>query len=516
MKINKIVIVGGGSSGWMTAAALCKNFPEMEVTLIESKNIKTIGVGESTLGQFNHYLALIGLKDEDWMKECGATYKVSIKFTDFREKGTVFQYPFGIHNGESMPRGLDCWPIIRQLDPDYNTLDKFAKFYNPITYLAETNKLSKNEDNNIPSFFFEKDTAYHLDSVKFGLYLKNNVCLPTGMTHITEEVVDIIQKEDGEIEYIITESGNKLTADLFIDCTGFKSLLLEQRMGSKFISFNDTLMNDKALATKIPYTDKELEMENTTNCTAIENGWVWNIPLWDRIGSGYVYSSKFATREQAEKEFLNHLKKVGKKIPEDLEFNEINIRHGRREKAWVKNVLGIGLSYGFIEPLESTGLLTTHDNIFRLVKTLLRRNGFVSGLDKSMYNTYCSHVLEGTKSFIETHYALSMRQDTDYWRHVTAIEYHNDYDVEQMEINIFRQSNFNGLIGGMPYIAAGMGYLPTYKFGKALPGSGELSMQEMEMFENINKEFKMFSDSLSSYISTLPSHYQFLSETIYK
>ena len=516
MKINKIVIVGGGSSGWMTAAALCKNFPEINLTLIESKDIKTMGVGESTLAQFNHYLGLIGLKDEDWMKECDATYKVSIKFTDFREIGTVFHYPFGLHNAENMPRGLDCWPIIRQLDPEYNTPDKFAKFYNTVTYLAESNKLTKNEDNSIPSFFFEKDTTYHLDATKFGIYLKNNICLPSGMTHIMEDVVDVAQKEDGEVEHILTESGNKLTADLFIDCTGFRSLLLEQKMGSKFISFNETLMNDRALATKIPYTNPEFEMENTTNCTAIENGWVWNIPLWNRIGSGYVYSSKFVSREQAEKEFINHLKKVGKKIPEDLEFNDIHIRHGKREKAWVKNVLGIGLSYGFVEPLESTGLLTTHDNIFRLVKTLVRRNGFVSGLDKSMYNNYCSTTLDGTKSFIEMHYALSMRQDTEYWKYVTGIEYYNDYDVQQMEINIFRQSNFNGLLGGMPYIASGMGYIPTYKFGRGLPGSGELTMEEMEMFENINREFKMFGDTLNSYVNTLPSHYEFLKQTIYK
>ena len=336
------------------------------------------------------------------------------------------------------------------------------------------------------------------------------------MTHLIEDVADVVQKEDGEIEYLVTESGNTLKSDLFIDCTGFQSMLLEQKMGSKFISFNETLMNDKALATKIPYIDKDVEMENTTNCTAIENGWVWNIPLWNRIGSGYVYSSKFVDTDQAKKEFINHLKKVGKNISDDIEFSEIDIRHGRREKAWVKNVLGIGLSYGFIEPLESTGLLTTHDNIFRLVKTLSRRNGFVSGVDKSMFNTYCSYVVDGVRSFIEMHYGLSMRQDTDYWKHVTSIEYHNDFDVEQLEINIFRQSNFNGLIGGMPYIAAGMGFLPTYQFGRGLPGTGQLPMEDMTTFETINKEFKMFSDSLEAHVNTLPSQYKFLKQTIYK
>jgi tryptophan halogenase len=517
MRINKIVIVGGGSSGWMTAAALCKNFPDMDVTLIESKDIKTMGVGESTLGQFNNYLQLIGLTDDSsWMKECDATYKVSIKFTDFRETDTVFQYPFGIHGADRMQRGLDAWPILRQIDPEYHTLDKFAKFYNPISYLSEKNKLTKNEDGGIPNFFFEKDTAYHLDATKFGIYLKNNICLPSGMTHIVEDVVDVCQKEDGEVDYILTESGQKLTADLFIDCTGFKSLLLEEKMGSKFISFGDTLLNDRALATKIPYSDPNEEMENTTNCTAIENGWVWNIPLWSRIGSGYVYSSKFVSRDQAEIEFRNHLKKTKKNIPDDLEMKEIFIRHGKREKAWVKNVLGIGLSYGFIEPLESTGLLTTHDNIFRLVKTLTRRNRFVSGIDKSIFNTYLDYTMDGVRSFIETHYGLSMREDTDYWKHVTSIEYHNEYDVQQLEINIFRQSNFNGLIGGMPYIAAGMGYLPTYKVGRGLPGSGELPYEEIEQFKNINREFKMFHDTMVSYVNGLPTHYQFLKETIYQ
>jgi tryptophan halogenase len=516
MKINKIVIVGGGSSGWMTAAALCKNFPDMDVTLVESKDIKTMGVGESTLNQFNHYLDLIGLSDDSkWMKECDATYKVSIKFTDFREKNTVFHYPFGLSSAQQMPGGLDCWPIIRQLNPEYNTLDKFAKFYNPITYLAESNTLTKNEDNGIPGFNFRKDTAYHLDAIKFGTYLKNNICIPSGINHIVENVVDFVKNDQGDIEYIILESGIKLTSDLFIDCTGFQSLLLEKTMGSKFISFNETLLNDKALSIKIPYSDQEYEMENTTNCTAIENGWVWNIPLWNRIGSGYVYSSKFVSREQAEIEFISHLKNVGKKIPDELEFNEIDIRHGKREKAWIGNVLGVGLSYGFIEPLESTGLLTTHDNIYKLIRTLQRRNRFVCGLDKSIYNNYLNSIMDGTKSFIEIHYALSMRDDTEYWRYLTEIEYNNDYDVQQLEVNCFRQSNFNGILGGLPYIAAGMGYLPSYKIGNGTFGYGELGEEEVQNMNNINREFMMFSDSLNAHVKTLPSHYQFLKKTIY-
>jgi len=516
MRINKVVIVGGGSSGWMTAAGLCKNFDDLDVTLIESKDIKTMGVGESTLGQFNSFLRLIGLdKDDYWMKEVDGTYKISIKFTDFREKDSVFHYPFGHHNAENIPRGLDCWPLLRQINPEYNTLEKFARFYHPFVHLAEEGKMTYNDDDSLVGFKFKSDTAYHIDAIKFGIFLRDKICLPAGVHHITEEIIDIKKKENGDIDYLLSESGIKLEADLFIDCTGFKSLLLEETMGSKFISFNETLVNDKALAAKVQYNDIEKEMENVTNCTAIKNGWVWNIPLWNRIGTGYCYSSKFVSREQAEIEFRNHLKKQGKELPDDYEFNEINIRHGKREKGWVGNVLGVGLSYGFIEPLESTGLLTTHENIYKLVRTLQRRDRWVCGLDKSIYNRWLDELLDGCRSFIEMHYALSMRDDTEYWKHVTSIPYINEYDVHQLEVGVFRHPNFGGLIGGLPYIAAGMGYLPTYVLGTGAPGSGTISPEEVEYFNDINKQFMMFTDQIKAYVDTLPTHYQFLKDNIY-
>lgn len=515
MKINNVTIVGGGTSGWMTAAAFCRVLPEIKVTLIESPTVKTVQVGESTLQQFNQYLNLIGLEDKDWMKDCDATYKVSIKFTNFREIDSEFHYPFGRHNAEHMSRGLDTWPIIRQLNPQYNSLDKFSCFYNPLVNLALTNKMTDNDDNIIPNFFFDQDTAYHLDATKFGIYLKNNICVPSGVNYIESDVIDIVKKTNGDIDYLVLKNSEKISSDLYIDCTGFKSLLLEEQMESKFISFNETLLNDKALAAKVSYKNINEELENFTNCTAIENGWVWNIPLWSRIGTGYCYSSKFASREQAEKEFRNYLQSIGKTLPDDYEFNEINIRHGKREKAWVGNVIGVGLSYAFIEPLESTGLLSTHDNIYKLIRVLQRRNGWVSGLDKSIFNKYLDNIIDATRSFVEMHYALSMRNDTDYWNHVTNIEYDNDYDVSQLEVNALRYSNFNGLQGGMPYIAAGMGYLPSYKFGSGIPGTGTISPEETEALDSMGREFMTFTDSLRAFCRDLPSSYEFLKERIY-
>lgn len=513
MKIKKVVIVGGGSSGWMTAAAFCRQFPEMEITLVESKDIKTIGVGESTLFGINQYLSLLDIEDKDWMPECDATYKVSISFTDFREKGSNFQYPFGNAAAlNQMPLGLDCWPILRQMDPEGNPIDKFAEFYNPVTYLAKLNRMTYNEDESIPAFDSLGDTAYHFDSAKFGLYLRDKICLPSGLQHVLGDVVDVVKKENGDVDYITTDSGSKLEGDLFIDCTGFKSLLLEQHMGSEFISYADTLPNDKALATKLEYDDPEVEMTNYTDCTAIENGWVWNIPLWDRIGSGYVYSSKFVDRDQALIEFKNHLKSKGKEIPEDAEILDIDIKHGRHDKAWVKNVVGVGLAYGFIEPLESTGLLTTHENIYKLVRIIQRRNGFVSGVDRQMLNDHMHHVVDGFRAFLETHYQLSQRDDTEYWREVTDYEISHNIDLEQLRLAVVSSSHFRGLKGGMPYIAAGFGYLPSYKVGKMM---GEINPEDLQEFENVQREFEMFSESLSSYVETLPTHRQFLLDNIY-
>lgn len=512
MKVNKIVIVGGGSSGWMTAAALCKTFPDMDVTLIESKDIKTIGVGESTLAEFNSFLGLLGLEDEDWMKACDATYKVSIAFTDFREKGSKFQYPFGLSAGPHVSLGHDCWPAIRQLDPESSPLEKFAEFYNANTYLANENKLTENVDQAIPNFKFKYDTAYHFDSTKFGIYLRDSICKPLGVNHIIEEVSDVEQKENGDIKCVITESGQKFEADIFIDCSGFKSILLEQRMGGVFTSFNDTLLNDRALATKLNYDDPNVEMENVTNCTAIENGWVWNIPLWNRIGSGYVYSSKFVDRDQAEIEFRNHLRSVGKEIPEDAEILDINIKHGVMDRAWIGNVLGVGLSYGFVEPLESTGLLTTHENIYRFVRTLQRRDRVITSVDRTLLNGYLNEILYATKSFLEMHYGLSGRDDTEYWKHVTSIEYGSTPDTDQLLDNVMRVSNFNGIRGGLIYIAAGMGYLPSYRFGN---GYGYITDDDQEALRNVYREYDMFSYSTREYVKTLPSHYEFLKEKIY-
>lgn len=513
MQINKIVIVGGGSSGWMTASALCKNVKGLDITLIENKEVETIGVGESTLSNINYYFDLIDIEDEDWMKKCNATYKTSIKFTNFKQLGSSFFYPFGDHLGNNFNYDIDTWFYMSSMYPNQYGSDDFSHFINPITFLSEHNRMSSNKDNKIPNFNFKYDTAYHLDSNLLGYFLKDKICIPNGVNHIIDEIVEIKKENCNKIKYIQTKNGLKIEADLFIDCTGFSSVLLEKTMNSKFISFEKTLLNDKAFAAKIPYDEEnvEKEMQNYTNCTAIENGWCWNIPLWDRIGSGYVYSSKFVDDNIAEKQYRKYLKKTFGDKCKDIEFKKINIRHGKREKCWVGNVYGIGLSYGFLEPLESTGLLTIHENIKQLI-SILNRDRYINQFDINSTNLVIDKIIEGLKAFIELHYVLSKRDDTEYWRYATN---NSNYKITNAFNNFsschYYQKSYLQLEGGLPYIVAGFDYNPISKTHiKSLSYEEIMYLKELKLWWDIKK------NEFSNYIQSLPSHYNFLKGRIYE
>ena len=533
MQIESVCIVGGGSSGWMTAAALSKLCPNLEIALIESPNIKTVGVGESTLGHFNKYLRLLNLNDEDWMSACNATYKNSIRFTNFRTKDSgSFEYPF--QNGfDFTEKGdlfqLDTYNEIKLRDPEFPV--DFAEFYaTSNTLLAKHCKQTKNLDSKLRLFDFDSDTAYHLDAELFGQYLKENIAIPNGVVHIVDNVIGKYlqdgshHKENGLFNEIATEKGLVISADLFIDCTGFKSKLLEEICGSQFSGFNKILANNHAWAVRLPYgEDRESEMQNVTDCTALDNGWVWNIPLWNRIGTGYVFSSRFTTPDEAKEEFINHLsERYGADRVEGIEPFLVTIRHGKRRRAWVNNVVGIGLSYGFVEPLESTGLLTTHENIIRLVEVLNRREGFVSRSEVEAFNYAADKEVQGFANFVSMHYAFSQRTDTPYWRWCTEI---NEYDPDMID-GIIRESRTyarisecleNGIsdpsLGGIPYILAGLGVNSISTLEVSNMRRSRVRMRDD--YDEIKNNFMKYFDTTADYIKSLPSHYEFLKEHIY-
>jgi tryptophan halogenase len=322
----------------------------------------------------------------------------------------------------------------------------------------------------------------------------------------------------------LTETGEELQADLWIDCTGFKSILLQNWMGSQFVPFKDSLANDMAWACRLPYIDREREMHNVTDCHALDNGWVWNIPLWNRIGTGYVFSTRFVTPEDAQKEFRTHLAiKHSPEIAEQAEMFPISIAHGKRQRAWLGNVVGIGLSYGFVEPLESTGLLTTHENILKLVETLTRRNGYVSRIEKDGFNLAVDREVTTFKDFVAMHYAFSMRTDTPYWRWCTQI---NEYAPDMMNDFMATHGGFANFIGnvtsnqiypadmqGAMYIAAGQGIRPeslkSMVYYKDWTG---LKTQELNV---TRRNYEQYKDYVIEYVKNCPSHYEFLKQNIY-
>ena len=506
MKMNKIIILGGGSAGWMTAATMIKTFPDKEIVLIESPNSPTVGVGESTVGGIRDWTKYLEIDDKEFLKHTDGSYKLSIKFTDFYRKGTEFHYPFGQPVIDGNHAKLNDWWFKKFLKPETPNSD-YAECHFPQMALVNNNKLDYNKDNIIP-FDFNKNTAYHFDATKFGVWLKEHYCLPRGVKYIEEDIKDIKSDENG----IVSLNGH--SADLFIDCTGFKSLLLDKTINEPFESYNDLLPNNSAWATKIDYEDKEKEIKPYTNCTAINNGWVWNIPLWSRIGTGYVYSDKFVSDEDALKEFKEYLGR------DDLEFRNIKMRVGIHKRLFVKNVVAIGLAAGFIEPLESNGLFTVHEFLIRLVRTLNREK--ISQWDKDNYTYQCKRVFRDFAEFVAMHYAFSQRTDTKYWQSNFNKEWTNDIiNLKRPLINgmveaaIHRDDSYHfPHDGGLHTIAAGMNWPPTDL--ETIMYYNKLNRSELELqYKEIIDRIDMRKNDWNNIVKHLPSLYDFMKENIY-
>jgi hypothetical protein len=507
--IDDIIILGGGSSGWMTASTLIKSFPKKKITVIESPNDPIIGVGESTLQPIRGWIKYLGIDEKDFLKHTDGSYKLSIKFTDFYEKNTHFHYPFGKIDVSNNFNNTNDWWFKKILNPNTRNSD-YADCIFPQMALINENKIYSEIDNNI-DFKLNRDSAFHFDAIKFGQWLKNNYCIPRGVNYIKEDIT-LIEKDENGIKCL----NKKYKADLYVDCTGFKSLLLDKTLKEEFISFNDLLPNNSAWATRIPYTDIKKQLVAYTNCTAIENGWVWNIPLWSRIGTGYVYSDKFVSDETALCEFKKHLKMN----TDNLEFKKIKMRVGIHKKLWVKNVVAIGLSAGFIEPLESNGLFTVHEFLFHLVRNLNKNK--ISQFDKDNFNYCCRQIFQNFAEFVALHYALSQRDDTEYWKNNLNKEWSKtllerkcvltngiDEAVVQRNFNFQFDTNI-----GLHCIAAGMNWQPTDLY--SLIKYNELSENEwLELFKKTTLNLDIKKTKWKEYIKNKPILYDFLKNNIY-
>lgn len=507
--INKIVIVGGGSAGWMTAATLVSQFPTKEIILIESPDIPIIGVGESTVGGIRGWLNLVGINDIDFMKHTDAIYKLAIKFTNFYKKDSgSWYYPFG-HPSMNQQE----WHIKKAAYPEIKNED-FAFSCYPQMAFIESNTLSKLAPKDLEPWNISH-TAFHFDAVKFAHWLKENFCKSRGVQHIVSEISDIEISNDG-IKHLTLTNGMSITADLFVDCTGFKSLLLEGALKVPFKSYENILPNNRAWAARIPYKNKSKQLESFTECTAINNGWVWNIPLWSRIGTGYVYSDKFISPENAKKEFIEFLNLSNNDI-DNIEFKDIHIKTGTHEKYWEKNVVAIGLSAAFIEPLESTGLVTVHDWAIALCRTLGR--GAINQWDIDEYNANCLDEFDYWAQFVAMHYALSHRDDTEYWKSVTekSVYITRSFLSNLQSQQLFHQTMYSRRFKkeltsdyGIHCLSAGMNYSPidSYILKKEFPPNHDLKKEFSNIFEKHEILKKQYLKAVSHSAQPLELFYQ--------
>jgi tryptophan halogenase len=416
--INSVVIVGGGTAGWMTATYLKAAFADrISVTVVESENVGTIGVGEATFSTVRHFFDFLGLDERDWMPRCAASYKLGIRFENWREPGHHFYHPFERLNVAEGFTVADWWLQLGNEGEDFDR----SCYMTP--WLCDARRSPRMLDGSLfaasvdgslgRSTLAEQRAqfpyAYHFDANLMAKFLAE-WGVKRGIKHVVDDVVHIGQDERGWLTGVTTRSNGTIAGDLFVDCTGFRGMLINKTLGEKFISFTDVLPNDRAVALRVPRDVERVGMRPYTTATAMDSGWIWTIPLFGRDGNGYVYSEEFCSPEEAERT----LRDFAAPGMDDLPANHIRMRIGRNERSWVNNVVAVGLSSGFVEPLESTGIFFIQHAAEQLVKHFPDERfdeALIAG-----YNQRVARVIDGVKEFLVLHYRATGRADTPYWK----------------------------------------------------------------------------------------------------
>ena len=402
--VRAVTIVGGGTAGWMTAALLSKLLPSVAITLVESEEIGIIGVGEATIPALRTYLTLAGIDELDMVRATQASFKLGIEFVGWRAPDTSYIHGFG-KIGRDM-----AWLHTHQLwlrmasSGDPGPLDRYA--LNCVA--ARRNKFCFPDGANPGSPMADIDYAYHFDASLFAAFLRKQ-CEERGVKRVEGRIVDVVRDgASGKVAHVALASGMTVGGELFVDCSGMRALLIGGALGVGYEDWSQWLPCDRAYA--VPCTGVS-PLTPYTRSTARPAGWQWRIPLQHRIGNGYVYSSKFASDEEAVRTLLANLDGTPLADPRQVRFAP-----GRRMQAWSANVVAIGLSSGFLEPLESTSIHLIQTGILRLV-ALFPGRGF-NPADIAEYNRQSCFEFEDVRDFIIAHYKVTNRAGEPFWDYV--------------------------------------------------------------------------------------------------
>ncbi len=519
--IKDIVILGGGTAGWMTAAYLGKELQgQVRITVLESPDIGKIGVGEATIPNLQKvFFDHLGLAEHEWMRHCNASFKVAVRFINWRTAGAGvpqprslgqgpdhFYHPFGILPSQDQIPITHYWFLKKHQGKTDEACD-YACFKEPPLMDA---RLAPCWRNGRPATRY----AWHFDAHLVADFLRRHATSKLGAVHVPDTLTGVDFHDNGFIKSLHTRGGRVLAGDLFIDCSGFRGLLINQALQEPFIDMNDHLLCDSAVACAVPHNDRENGVEPYTSAIGMPAGWTWKIPMLSRFGTGYVYSSQFATVDQASEDFC----KLWGLDPNKATLNKIRFRVGRNRRAWVKNCVGIGLASCFLEPLESTGIYFIYAALYQLAKHFPDKH--FDPILSDRFNREIEMMFDDTRDFIQAHFHFSPRVDTPFWRackdlHLTEYikekialyragipinppltdesAYYGNYEVEFR--NFWTNGSYYCILGGL-------GLLPDHP----LPILAHKS-ESVQKAEALFAEVKRQQQEL---VASLPTNYEFL------
>lgn len=410
--IEKIVIVGGGAAGWLTAGTLAARHKTdsgtgIDICLVESPDVAIIGVGEGTWPTMRKTLRTMGIRETDFIRECDASFKQGTRFDGWRTgmQDDRYYHPF------SLPLGY----LTDSLVANWQSRKDQVAFADAVCAQSEICKhgLAPKQENT-PEYAFVLNYGYHLDAGKFSQMLQKHCTQTLGVRHVLDHVIGINGAENNDIRSLSCKQQGEIEGDLFIDCTGFSSLLLGKHFGVPFISRKNNLFIDSALAVQVPYSSPDSPIESQTISTAQSCGWIWDIGLSSRRGVGYVYSGAHISDENAENELRAYIKPALGQKAESVSLRKISINPGHREKFWHRNCVAIGMSAGFLEPLEASALVLVELSAEMLSEQLPATRETMDIVAKRFNEKFC-YRWDRVIDFLKLHYILSARSDSQFW-----------------------------------------------------------------------------------------------------
>ncbi|SMF33627.1 tryptophan halogenase [Alteromonadaceae bacterium Bs31] len=481
-----VVIAGGGTAGWMTAASLSRMMNHhVRVTLVESDDIGTIGVGEATIPTMQTFHHLLQIDEQEYLKETQGTFKLGIQFENWGKPGDKYIHSFG-------ETGKDSWAgefqhfWRRGLDEG---VDAPFGDYSPELQAALAGKFAIT---NKPRLGF----AYHIDATLYAKYLRK-LSEEKGATRLEGKICNVnIDPGNGHIQSLALESGELVEGDLFIDCTGFNGLLIEKALHTGYQDWTNLFLCDRAVAVQ---TQAVADPIPYTRAIAHKYGWQWRIPLQHRVGNGLVYSSKYMSEDEARELLLDNIE--GERINEP---RVIKFKPGRRLKVWNKNCVAIGLASGFIEPLESTSIHLISSSIIRLMR-MLPLTG-IKEVDVDEFNRQAIEELESVRDFVALHYKVTQRDDSEFWQYCKNMKV-----PESLRSRVAMYSDSARLYWGADEL------FTVNSWNQVMLGQGIMPetyhpIADIMSSEDLKEYLEKYRSSLQDFITKLPSHKDFIAQ----